>query len=132
MAALIALAKAILARHPIPPNRVLGHSYVAPLRKRDPGELFDWQALAAAGIGLWPEIAGPARNPGAPLPDLAVIQAGLARYGYGVPRHGGLDDETRAVITAFQRHFRPAKVSGEPDAETVARLNALLAEVRPA
>ena len=54
MAALIELGKAILARHPIPPSRVLGHSDIAPTRKIDPGELFDWKALAAAGIGLWP------------------------------------------------------------------------------
>ena len=57
MAALIELGKAILARHPIPPSRVLGHSDIAPTRKIDPGELFDWKAgrgrdrpLAGAGI----------------------------------------------------------------------------------
>ena len=44
-----------VARHPVPAARVLGHSDVAPLRKEDPGELFDWRGLAAAGIGLWPE-----------------------------------------------------------------------------
>ena len=54
MEALVELGRAILARHPIPPARVLGHSDVAPTRKTDPGELFDWRALAEAGIGLWP------------------------------------------------------------------------------
>src|SRR3546814_9814920 len=51
MAALIELARGILARHPIPARNVVGHSDVAPARKCDPGELFDWQRLAAAGIG---------------------------------------------------------------------------------
>ncbi len=51
MAALIALAGDILTRHPILTRNVVGHSDVAPSRKQDPGELFDWHALAAAGIG---------------------------------------------------------------------------------
>ena len=42
-----------LGRHAIPPARVLAHSDIAPGRKRDPGEKFDWERLARAGIGLW-------------------------------------------------------------------------------
>jgi N-acetylmuramoyl-L-alanine amidase len=128
MAALIGLAKAVLARHPIPPARVLGHSDVAPARKQDPGELFDWRALAEQGIGLWPEAAAPVD----PVPDIAEIQARLARFGYEVPRHGSLDGDTRAVLAAFQRHFRPAAVTGEADGETAAKLEALLARFEPA
>ncbi len=125
MTALIALTTDILARHPIPPERVLGHSDVAPLRKQDPGELFDWASLAAQGIGLWPAPdVPPAVNS-----ELSEVQRQLARYGYAVPRHGTLDDETRAVVAAFQRHFRPAAVTGEPDAETAARLLSLLAQL---
>lgn len=122
MTALIGLAKEILARHGIPPARVLGHSDVAPTRKQDPGELFDWRLLSDEGIGLWPDAVGH----GDGLPDLAALQVGLARFGYAVPCHGRLDDETRAVVAAFQRHFRPRSVTGEPDGETAARLNALL------
>jgi N-acetylmuramoyl-L-alanine amidase len=128
MAALIDLAKEVLARHPIPPARVLGHSDVAPARKQDPGELFDWRTLAEQGIGLWPEAAAP---PAAP-PDMAEIQARLARFGYEVPRHGSLDADTRAVLAAFQRHFRPAAVTGDADGETAATLDALLARLEPA
>ena len=125
MAALTALARRVLARHAIPPQRVLGHSDVAPTRKQDPGELFDWEALAAAGIGLWPAPAAETPRP----PSIADFQAALARYGYRVPRHGSLDEETRAVVTAFQRHFRPAAVTGEIDAQTAARLQSLLARL---
>ena len=57
MRAVEALCLEILARHAIPPERVLAHSDIAPGRKRDPGEKFDWQRLAKAGIGLWVEPA---------------------------------------------------------------------------
>jgi len=123
MQSLIALAKDILARHSIPPARVLGHSDVAPQRKEDPGELFDWALLAAEGIGLWPGKVAPLAN----LLSMQEIQGLLYDYGYAVPQHGRLDNETRAVIRAFQRHFRPQAVTGEPDGETAARLEALIA-----
>jgi N-acetylmuramoyl-L-alanine amidase len=111
MQALIALCRDILTRHPIPPGRVLGHSDVAPARKRDPGELFDWRGLAAAGIGLWPK---PAEGPA----ELAAVQAALARHGYEVRPSGQMDAGTRAVLIAFQRHFLPARLDGLADAET--------------
>jgi len=115
----IELGKAILARHPIPAWRVLGHSDIAPTRKIDPGELFDWKALAEAGIGLWPE---PASGP----TDLASIQRALQRYGYEVAASATLDAATTAALQAFQRHFRPALIDGQPDEETAALLAGLL------
>jgi N-acetylmuramoyl-L-alanine amidase len=119
--ACIELCRAILGRWPIPARRVLGHSDVAPDRKQDPGELFDWARLAAAGIGLWPELGLGEDRP------TARLQAELARVGYGVPRHGRLDRATRLAISAFQRHFRPERVDGLPDQATRARLDGLLA-----
>ncbi len=118
MASVIALAKDILARLPIPAARVLGHSDVAPLRKEDPGELFDWPGLAAQGIGLWPAYGTPE---GSVLPDDAVTAA-LTEIGYGF-----VDVDPTAVIRAFQRHYRPASISGEADTETRQRLSAVLA-----
>lgn len=125
VAALIGLAGDILGRHPIPPARVLGHSDVAPARRRDPGELFPWPRLAVAGIGLWPE-ASPAGDP-----DLepASVQRRLARFGYAVDESGIRDRTTIKVVEAFQRHFRPARIDGRIDRETVARLDGLLALV---
>ncbi|MEE9209340.1 MAG: N-acetylmuramoyl-L-alanine amidase [Kiloniellales bacterium] len=119
MARLIELARDILARQPIPPGRVLGHSDVAPLRRQDPGELFDWARLAAAGIGLWPGDA-PALAPGEP----SEIERQLAAFGYGY-----LEQDFPAVVAAFQRHFRPAALTGEVDAESAGRLAALVALV---
>ncbi len=114
--AVIDLASAILARHPIPARNVVGHSDVAPMRKQDPGELFPWARLAEYGIGLWPGAVF--ALPGARGGDLA---AGLVRYGYD-PEAAPKD-----VVGAFQRHFRPSCVDGIADAECETLLNALLA-----
>jgi len=124
MAALERLAAGILGRRPIPAHRVLGHSDVAPARKEDPGELFEWRRLAARGLGVWPRKR---RDP--PGWNLAEFQAALARFGYGVPQSGALDAETLSVVVAFQRHFRPALINGEPDAECASILAALLEEI---
>jgi N-acetylmuramoyl-L-alanine amidase len=103
--ALETLARDILARHPIPPRHVLGHSDVAPERKQDPGEFFPWARLARAGIGLWPEPPLP------PPPDLPEMRRLLGAIGYGVAHEAD-------TLRAFQRHFRPARCDGEPDPET--------------
>jgi N-acetylmuramoyl-L-alanine amidase len=124
MAALERLARDIVHRHAIPPHRVLGHSDVAPARKRDPGELFDWRRLAAAGVGLWP----PPLAEAADLP-LRQVQELLARFGYEVAATGRVDEPTRLALTAFQRHFRPARIDGDADRETAALLAAAAAAV---
>ncbi len=54
MEAVAALCRDILSRHPIPKRNVVAHSDIAPLRKEDPGELFDWEFLAKRDVGLWP------------------------------------------------------------------------------
>lgn len=126
MAALETLAGDIVARHPIPPRHVLGHSDVAPQRKADPGELFDWQRLALAGVGLWPDFT--ALPP--PVADLAELQRQLAEIGYDTPQSGADDAVTMAVITAFQRHFRRSLCDGKADAETRRRIAALAVALR--
>ncbi len=139
MAAVAELCRDIVARHPIPARHVLGHSDVAPARRADPGELFDWRRLAAAGVGLWPETpekagntavsggAGRTLGRGATGPEVADIQRAFAEFGYGVPVHGAFDAATAAVTTAFQRHFRPRLVDGAVDRETAEVLFELVA-----
>jgi len=124
MAALTDLAQGILARHVIPPRNVVGHSDIAPARKADPGELFDWAALASAGIGLWPP-AAPDTTADSLDPTTVERIALLRRWGYEVTDRTSV---TEAMI-AFQRHFRPACIDGKADRETVQRLAALLSLV---
>ncbi|MFC0409186.1 N-acetylmuramoyl-L-alanine amidase [Roseomonas elaeocarpi] len=119
MAALCELCLDILGRWPIPARNVVAHSDVAPDRKRDPGELFDWEGLAANGVGLWP--FGISGNSLAAVPGGAEQAVPLLRaIGYPV-------DEARPeiAVTAFQRHWRQEAVSGESDAGTLARLRAV-------
>jgi N-acetylmuramoyl-L-alanine amidase len=114
MSVVTRLCRDILSRHSIPPDRVVAHSDIAPDRKTDPGELFDWPRLARAGIGIWPEPSGR----GAPTPiDRSGAVAGLGAIGYCC----GPSTET-AAIAAFQRRFRPARYDGVLDGETAARI----------
>ena len=113
MEALIGLGQSILSRHAIPPRNVVGHADVAPRRKTDPGELFDWRRLAGAGLGLWADGAPPLHA------SDAEVGAMLAAFGYEVA-------DLSATITAFQRHYRPARIDGVADPETAGVLKALL------
>jgi len=116
--AVIRLSREILARHSIPPARVLGHSDVAPARKIDPGELFPWGALSLAGIGLWPQT----RKSRLSVP----FEDGLRAFGYGLRPE--MDVAADVVIGAFQRHFRPLQIDGIADEECKHILAALLSE----
>jgi N-acetylmuramoyl-L-alanine amidase len=132
MAAVATLCRSIFTRHRIRPDRVLGHSDVAPSRKQDPGEKFPWGTLAGSGIGLWVKPApivpnGPVSVLGENSSLITEAQVLLARYGYAVTRSGYLDGQTRDTVAAFQRHFRPAKVDGVLDVSTIETLRALVA-----
>ncbi|MEE7455694.1 N-acetylmuramoyl-L-alanine amidase [Methylorubrum populi] len=135
IAAVTALAADIVRRWAIPGPRVLAHSDVAPARKEDPGELFPWERLALAGVGHW--------VPPAPIRDgrffaagdagepVEALQAMFALYGYEQPITGRFDEGMRAVVTAFQRHFRPTRIDGVADSSTITTLRDLMA-ARPA
>ena len=126
MQGVIALAQDIVERHAIAPEHVLAHSDVAPLRKDDPGEKFDWKLLWQEGVGHWVEPVSAAEAEKKPPSTIADTQDLLRRYGYGCPQHGDWDAEMQKVLAAFQRHFRPAKVNGEIDRSTYATLDKLL------
>ena len=132
MDALIALAGEIFARYGIPAANVVGHSDIAPLRKQDPGELFDWARLARNGIGIWPRAAGesvpepPALDLGASGREVRQLQQNLFDFGYGLSSDGHYGEESQAIVSAFQRHFRQARVDGVADGATRAILDNLL------
>jgi len=124
MTALITLCRGILSRHDIRPWYILGHSDIAPARKSDPGELFDWQRMAEAGIGVWPlaVVISQAGKSQADKCDEDVFRQRLAQYGYDI----GAGEGMKAAIIAFQRHFRPADISGVIDGQCCSILENLL------
>jgi N-acetylmuramoyl-L-alanine amidase len=134
MQAVEALSLDIVGRHRMRREHVLAHSDVAPWRKRDPGEKFDWARLAGIGLGLWVEptrIEGDAGfGVGDEGAEIAALQRQLAEYGYRCEPNGLFDEETAFVVTAFQRHFRPALVNGRADHSTIDTLGRLLAARR--
>ncbi len=136
MRAVETLSQDIIARHRIRRERVLGHSDVAPRRKTDPGEKFDWGRLAGAGIGHWVEptrIEGDAGfGPGDESGEVERLQRQLAEYGYEIAPTGQYCEQTQAVVSAFQRHFRPALVNGRADHSTIDTLDRLLRALAPA
>src|SRR6201986_5491433 len=131
IAAVIALCRGIMLRRNVPSHRVLGHSDVAPTRQKDPGEKFPWHSMANSGVGHWvqpaPIVRGETIKLGTISDDVRNLQVALARYGYGIADNGKYDAATMEVVTAFQRHFRPARVDGIADHSTLNTLQALLA-----
>jgi N-acetylmuramoyl-L-alanine amidase len=123
------LCRDIVARLRIAPARVLAHSDVAPSRKNDPGEKFPWRHLYEAGVGFWiephPIVPGPMYGPGDDGEPVKQLQTALAAYGYGIATNGRYDSATKGVVTAFQRHFRPARVDGIADVSTIETLRSL-------
>ena len=134
MRAVTQLCLDIVARRNIRPQRVLAHSDIAPARKKDPGEKFDWAGLAAAGVGHWvqpaaiaPDDAGVGSAPDGQM--IAHAQRLLSAYGYGIAINGVMDEMATKVVLAFQRHFRPARVDGRLDRSTIDTLERLVAFV---
>lgn len=115
MGALIPLVADIKERHGITRGNIVGHSDVAPSRKQDPGELFNWHALARLRLAL-PRPTKNLVDPG--WPDAGFMLA-LERFGYDVT-------DAEAAVTAFQRRFRPELIDGEIDMECRCILLALL------
>jgi N-acetylmuramoyl-L-alanine amidase len=115
MDALVPLCADIIKRWNIPRANVVGHSDIAPARKQDPGELFDWQRLAKVGLAL--------PRPTTGLMDPHWTDGGfllaLERFGYDVR-------DKKAAVTAFQRRFRPDNVDGQIEGECRAILLSLL------
>lgn len=133
MAALLGLLEGICSRHAIAPGHLLAHSDVAPARKQDPGERFDWRLLAREGFGLWvpPEpIEGPdGLAQGDTGPQVRTLQRAFAGFGYGLESTGVFDLSTRQVVEAFQRHWRQTLVDGRADASTMGTLRRVTAAI---
>ena len=115
--ALLPLVAELVRTYGIEPRNVVGHSDVAPARKEDPGELFDWEALARHKLA----VARPLSKLVDPGWSDAAFLLALERYGYGL-------SDGRAAVVAFQRRFRPDNLDGIIDGQCRAILWSLLLE----
>ena len=115
MEALLPLMAGIVGRHGVTRGNIVGHSDVAPARKEDPGELFDWERLARVRLAL----PRPRKHLADPLWSDSGFLLALERFGYDVM-------DGPAATRAFQRRFRPETIDGVIDGETRAILLSLL------
>ncbi len=116
MDSLKALLGEIVKRHRLSPAlALLGHSDIAPARKKDPGEFFPWKDFAEEGFGFWPQ---PQAEDYAPMDEAEALKK-LAAVGYDTasPPH---------ALLAFQRRYDPENLTGKPNSQTTAKLSALL------
>jgi N-acetylmuramoyl-L-alanine amidase len=95
MVALERLLAGIMARWRIPPERVIGHSDMAPARKSDPGRRFDWRRLSHGGLSVWPRVTE-GRSGG----RLSDFVGHARRFGYPAV-------EEELILRAFRLRFRP-------------------------
>ena len=124
----IALSKRIINQH----GRLefLGHSDIAPSRKKDPGEHFPWRHMASKGLGKWPLIKSDDRRTLFELNDrdrgISIVQTGLAKLGYSACVTGIMDQITVDIIFAIQRRYRQDQVDGILDIMTMEIIKSLL------
>ena len=102
MDALEELLPGIMARWGIPPERVIGHSDLAPGRKIDPGPRFDWARLARAGLAVSSSHRDvrSSEEEGADSPSEAAFMADLRRIGYTA------DSPVETLLNAFRLRHR--------------------------
>jgi len=129
------LAMDIMKRYAIEPRNVVGHSDIAPSRKQDPGELFNWRHLSAMDVGLWPKPSRTWRpahvlvRPGEESTAVASVQARLAKYGYHIRVDAYYGIKTEQIVTAFKRHFVPEQLNASWDKLADNRINSLLSQI---
>ncbi len=135
--ALKTLLAELLKRHQLGPERVLGHSDIAPGRKVDPGPLFPWAELAESGLAQAPSepaIAQATTALASQLPAADWFVEQLKALGYLPPWYALSADPEQTqlskALSAFQLRYRPGNFSGEMDLASAALL-AALATQRP-
>ena len=115
---LIRISKYIIKKYNIDNNKILGHSDIAPLRKKDPGEKFPWKLLSEKKIGIWhninPKILKSLRGKKSEF-KLNKFIIYLKNLGYNM-EYSNLN-ELRKIIKVFQMRFRPELIDGKFDLE---------------
>ena len=111
---LILLCKFLIKKYKIKYSNILGHSDIAPLRKKDPGEKFPWHLLSKKKIGYWHDISKKnIKNQNLNKRNLRkFFFNNLYKIGYRYFVKNKPSKNDSKVIKAFQRRFRPKNVNG--------------------
>ena len=111
---LINLLKKLINKFKISPKNILGHSDIAPERKKDPGEKFPWKTLARKKVSIWhkinPKILSKLRNQKCSKKDNISFVYNLKKIGYS-------KCPEKYLVKAFQMRFRPELINGKIDKE---------------
>lgn len=100
--ALIRLLDTIRTRYNILDKNIIGHSDIAPLRKKDPGELFPWHDLADAGHGIAPYMLGAMLY----HHKTGILFQNLRNFGYGCDKYGYFTPLNRMVFHNFMTKIK--------------------------
>jgi len=115
---LIKLSKFLIKKYKINKKNILGHSDIAPLRKKDPGENFPWKYLAKKNIGFWHNLKNNELNKLRNKKCNKILNnkffANLYKIGYS---KNYKKQNEKLLIKAFQRRFRPRLINGIIDQE---------------
>ncbi len=129
---LIKLSKILIKKYNINSKNILGHSDVAPGRKKDPGEKFPWKELSKQGIGLWHSLSAQSlkKNRKIELDKVSkkMFYNNLSKIGYTMKKTDNSKNRrfNISIVKAFQRRFRQELVNGKLDKECLIISNNLL------
>ena len=121
------LLKKIIQKYKIKKHNILAHSDIAPNRKLDPGELFNWSRLAKKNLAYYPEIKNYAKKNiffklGDHNSKIKLIKIKLNNIGYNCSKNNNFDIYLKLVIEAFQRRFLPERINGIIDGKVYSRI----------
>ncbi|MDA8944778.1 N-acetylmuramoyl-L-alanine amidase [Candidatus Pelagibacter ubique] len=120
---LVKLSKFLIKKYKINPKNILGHSDIAVLRKKDPGEKFPWEYLSKNKIGIWHTLNKQdlLKNRKLKISKIEenIFFRNLFKIGYSktFPKNIGRNKYLRELIKSFQRRFRQELVDGKIDQE---------------
>jgi N-acetylmuramoyl-L-alanine amidase len=124
ISSLLKLTKSLIKRHNILPKNILGHSDIAPQRKKDPGEKFPWEYLSKKNIGVWHALKDKQeliknRKLKINEEEETFIYKNLFKIGYSKKKPLNINrvKYLRELAKAFQRRFRQELVNGKIDRE---------------
>ena len=124
---LIKISRKLIKKYKIKKKNILGHSDIAPLRKKDPGEKFPWKFLSKKGVGLWHKISlnnlKKLRRKNIDF-KINIFIKKLKKFGYYTKYENS--NELKKIIKSFQRRFRPELVNGKLDQECLKIIKSLI------